>query len=363
MTSEIMTFLRRTLPALVAILCASWALPSAGQTTKSIYSVSGVPIDATAASSTVAKSQALTAGRQVAFQRLVSRVTLPEDIQAKGGIPVIAPDVLERMIASYSVSDEKSSTVRYLARLTVEFDATAVKSWLTSFGATPINSRALPLAVFPFAPNAPEPDRVALSTAWRSAGLESELVPLALSSVPAVENQFPAYEAAAKAAGAGGAVLASVQTTEANGTLTAMTKVTKLENGARFELGSAQASVPAPSAAARSTAIQTLMDKSVIAASNLVQLEWKRRAVVRGGQVASVAVTAEYSSLEEWNAIRNALGRSTIIRDIRIEAISKDGALLTIAYTGSEAQLQTDVAQSRLTLQSEDKGLILRSQR
>lgn len=352
----------RSAAALLSLALISLGQPAAAQAVRSVYEVSGVAIDATAASASDAKAQALLAGRKIAVERLVARLTLPEDLTAHGGMPALTPELMERLIANYSVVDEKSSTVRYLARLSVVFDAGEVKTWLGGIGVSVIDSRSLALAVFPFAPNAPEPDRIALNQAWRNAGLESELVPLGLSTVAASENSFPAYEAAAKQAGAGGALLATFETAESGGRLVETVKLTKLENGARFELGSAQASAIAPANdAARPAIIQALMTKTVLAASDVVQLEWKRRAAARGGQPAQTLVTAAYSSLEEWNRLRSALGKSTLIRNVRVEAIAKDGALLTVTFTGSQAQLATDVAQAGLQLDSTDKGLVLRA--
>ena len=179
----------RSAAAFVLLATVSFALPAGAQSVKGIYEVSGVAIDATAASSSDAKAQALLAGRKIAVERLVKRLTLPEDLTARGGMPAVTPELMERLIASYSVADEKSSSVRYLARLTVDFDAGEVRTWLGSLGLNLIDSRSLALAVFPFAPNAPEADRIALNQAWRNAGLENELVPLGLSSVAATEVQ------------------------------------------------------------------------------------------------------------------------------------------------------------------------------
>ena len=352
----------RSAAAFLLLAAVSFALPAAAQSVKGIYEVSGVAIDATAASSSEAKAQALLAGRKIAVERLVKRLTLPEDLTARGGMPALTPELMERLIASYSVADEKSSSVRYLARLTVDFDAGEVRTWLGSLGLNLIDSRSLALAVFPFAPNAPEADRIALNQAWRNAGLENELVPLGLSSVAATENAFPAYEAAARQAGAGGALLATFQAKEEGGRIVQSVTLTKLENGARFELGTAQASAIAPNSdSARPGIIQALMNKSVLAASDLVQTEWKRRNAARGGQPSTTVVTAAYGSIEEWNRIPSSLGKSSLIRNVRVEAISKDNALLTITFTGGQSQLATDVARAGLQLDSTDKGLVLRS--
>lgn len=277
--------------AFIGMTALAFAVPAGAQSVKGIYEVSGVAIDATAASSSDAKAQALLAGRKAAVERMVKRLTLPEDLTAHGGMPALTPELTERLIASYSVADEKSSSVRYLARLTVEFDAGEVRSWLSGLGLTVVDSRSLALAVFPFAPSAPEADRVALNQAWRNAGLENELVPLGLSTVAAAENAFPAYETAAKQAGAGGALLATFQSKEEGGRIVESVTLTKLENGARFELGTAQASAISPASdAARPAVIQALMNKTVLAASDVVQTEWKRRNAARGGQPSATEI-------------------------------------------------------------------------
>ena len=84
-----------------------------------VYTVRGVPVDATAASVAEARDLAIAQGQLAAAQLLFERLTLPED-------RFLAPDIDEGtaslLVAGFEVADERQSSDRYLATMTVSFD-------------------------------------------------------------------------------------------------------------------------------------------------------------------------------------------------------------------------------------------------
>ncbi|MBL8642298.1 MAG: DUF2066 domain-containing protein, partial [Rhodospirillaceae bacterium] len=89
--------------------------------------VRGVPVDVTAGSVTEARDRGHTEGRVAAFRKLVERLTLPQDT-AKVAIPG-ANQIIE-MVYEFSVTNERSSAVRYLADLNVHFNPNAIRQYL-----------------------------------------------------------------------------------------------------------------------------------------------------------------------------------------------------------------------------------------
>jgi hypothetical protein len=83
---------------------------------------------------------------------------------------------------------------------------------------------------------------------------------------------------------------------------------------------------------------------------------------VRGEERQNVRLTALYNGLDEWQRLRNALGGVALVEEARLDALSYDGALLTLRYIGSEEQLARRLAQKGIALSNEDIGLVARIQ-
>src|ERR1700689_768778 len=79
------------------------------------FTVTGIPVDASAASSVEAQNIAINSGRQRAWQTLIHRLTKQED-WAK--VPQLDDQAVERLIASYLPQNVRKSTTRYSASMT-----------------------------------------------------------------------------------------------------------------------------------------------------------------------------------------------------------------------------------------------------
>ena len=79
--------------------------------------------------------------------------------------------------------------------------------------------------------------------------------------------------------------------------------------------------------------------------------------------VEQLRVTALYTTLDEWNRIRRALRQTQGIEDVRIDAVSIDGALLLLQFRGGRANLEADLMRRGLMLSDESYGPVLRVRR
>src|SRR5262245_48296078 len=89
----------------------SIAGPAAAQDS-SLYTVSGVHVDATGASSTEALNAAIAQGRAKAWQTLYRRLTRQADWPKQ---PALEPAELVRLGRGYNIANERRSTTRYVA--------------------------------------------------------------------------------------------------------------------------------------------------------------------------------------------------------------------------------------------------------
>ncbi|MBM3571825.1 MAG: DUF2066 domain-containing protein, partial [Alphaproteobacteria bacterium] len=147
--------------------------------TEALFSVRDIPVDATAQAAAQARERALAVGQRQAFERLVARLTQPDDGARLGAID---DDAIQALVLGIELSDERTSPVRYLAKLTVRFQPGAIRQRLAAAGIPMVETLSAPLLVLPVYATAdtvvlwddPNPWR----EAWNAAPAADGLVPL-----------------------------------------------------------------------------------------------------------------------------------------------------------------------------------------
>lgn len=357
--NAMLTFLTRILPAAFAM-----ALMPASAFAQA-YTVRGIEIDATAATAFEAQRQALSDGQTRAAERLILRLTLPED-RMEANLPPITASTAAELIAGLQIADEQRSSTRYRGVLSVEFDRRAVGDYLSSFGLAYVESQDARVLVVPVLED--ESGQRIWSTdwqrAWLNGGFDTALTPfIALGSrtdpdgVPlgrdlisvreAMDLDADALSRLARAYGVdrvavilarrgGGAVRAA-------GALIAFGP----DGPVREDLGSVASSDGFADAARR------IVDRREEA--------WKRSAVVRGGDEAQLELTLLFSSINEWRALQRAVAGASLIQDARLDALSRTGAAMTITHRGTREQVSAELAARGARLvEDEDLGWTVR---
>lgn len=346
----------RALAALAfAILCAVTAAPASAQARGNSYTVAGVPADATAENSAQAQALALQSAQRIGFDRLVRRLTLPDELQRLGA-PQPDQTQLEALVSSVDVNDERRSGTRYIARVTLRFDPAGMRAVLRNRGLTVVDTRTAPVLVVPQSPGASDAIAQAWQEAWTEGGFGDELVPLAVAP-PGLDNAPPDWvvaQPAAAGAAAGAALFATLRT---NGNSLAVTLVEVGPTGPRRDRGVLQGRVTGGDAGLR-PALAALAAQ----ASERLQGEWKTRAAAAGATRARVSASALYQQQSEWEAIKSALEASaaTLISEIRIEAVGRNGALVSFSYIGEQGQLVTELRRHGVSLENASIGPVLR---
>ena len=116
------------------------------QNSSDIFTVRDVPVDETAATAADARQTALAVGQRRAFRRLMNRL-VPEAHQSS--IPALDSNLLQYYVLDFSVDNERTSAVRYLADLTFRFNADEVRNLLRSNSVGFAETRSKPLLVLP----------------------------------------------------------------------------------------------------------------------------------------------------------------------------------------------------------------------
>jgi Uncharacterized protein conserved in bacteria (DUF2066) len=342
---------------LAAALCAFWPGPSSAQGRDNPFAVAGLHVDEVAANSAAARQQAFASAQQMGFQRLVRRLALAEDL-ARQGMPQADPATIERMVLSVDVEDERFSGTRYIGRLTVRYDPNSVRNFLRAAGLNMVETRAAPILLVPTAYAGVDPSISALWTqVWTEGGYGQELTPLTVA--PIQLGGAPDWNAArpfAQDVAAGSALYAALRV---QGSVVSANLTEVGPDGMRRERGDVTARAPSMDDAGYRIALADLADQ----ASARVHNEWKSRLSTGSGQRARVSASALYSNLAQWNQIKDGLeaAAATLISEIRIEAVGREGALVSFSYVGDPSQLALELQRRGVSLQDSAMGPVLRA--
>jgi hypothetical protein len=317
--------------------------------------VAGVLVDETAANAAAAQQAGFTAAQRTGFDRLVRRLTIPTELATRG-MPQVEQSTLERLVLSVDVEEERRSATRYIGRLTVRYDPTGMRTLLRQFGLSVVDTRTAPVMVAPLVVSGTAEETGALwREVWATGGFGDELVPLAVA--PAQLQGAPGWDVAGPYAQSAAAASALYATLRVQGS-TATASLIEVDANARRERGEVSAQITGSDASALRAALASLADQ----ASTRIQNEWKGRIATGGGQRARVSASALYSDQRQWEAIKDALegAAQTLISEIRIEAVGRDGALVSFSFVGDRTQLAAELSRRGVSLQDTPQGPTLR---
>lgn len=320
-----------------------------------VYSVTGVRVDVTAANASEARTQGYTRAQSAAWDRLVKRLTLPDEV-ARVGAPQASGAALDALIANVEVEEERPLGARYTGRLAVNFDPSAVRKTLRDKGLSVVDTRSAPVLVVPQFSGSTD-----LATQWRNAwaqgGYGEELVPLAVASTPITGAAD--WAQASSAAAAAGATTALFANARIAGSSLVVDVVEVGAGGVRRERG--QFSTPITIGTAGSAAAFSAATDAVNAQ---IQNEWKVRLAAGAGQRARLTVSAYYGSQYDWVRLKRGLENAakTVLSGISIDAVSKEAALVSFSYVGARDQLAAELLRNGIVLADTPQGATLRLQ-
>ena len=342
------------LAALLAVLVP----PTGAGASDQVYTVAGVAVDVTAGSATEARAAAIAEGHQKALQALFRRLVVEQDLSRA---PQLAPAEIEPLVRDFSVANERTSAVRYLADMTFRFKPASIRALLRQWAVRFAETQSRPMVVLPVADGPegsvlweePNPWRQAWSARFGAGDLVPLLAPVGdLSDIATID----AARALAGDPGALSAIArrynseqvlisrARIAGDPAGGTGAATVANSRFDGGRITALGSTTYRQQAGEAADR------FLARVADAVAGTVQRDWKARNVIEFGSKAALPVTAAIRSLDEWLAIRQRLTGLPAIESVQMVSLSRSQAAVNLVYFGSQQQLSTALAQKGLIL-------------
>ena len=330
-----------------ALLVASATLAGAAFAQNPVYRVRDLVVDKVAPNAADAALQGRTEARLVGAQRLIERLTLPED---RARSPLEASQVAQLYRGYQTQSEMKSSSVaggiRATGLVTWTFEEERVRAYLDQRGVPYVDNQAALALIVPVAASNVSAGDWGAQWTNRSASAVSGKID---------ETSLAPY-------------VGSVQTwTQRPSTTDIQDELTRT----RAEHGVlAEAYMQGSAYYVRLTDMRTTVPNPMIGVvgpfSNLssaqtgaaAELEraWKASSIVRSTGATSVSLVAQFQDIQQWTKIRKSLENSRLVHDLNVESITIAGADITFSYGGRPEQLASDLRSRGVDLRNAPGG-------
>lgn len=342
----------------------SQAAPAQPLRVTDVFVAESVPVDVTAGSVGEARDRGLTQGRVNGYRRIIERLVAREDIAR---VPQLNAEQIIEMVREFSIANERSSAVRYLADLTVRFNPNAIRQLLRNAGVPFTETLSRPLVVVPVMQSGGTPSLwgSVWHDTWGRTQPDGGLLPLI---VPAGDAQDGALVTAALAMSKNAAALhALAEKYQAGGALVVAANmdgdgpIAMTITEVRADMDPVEFSIShsgAPGQAAPEVIAGAAQTAASAAADN-----WRRRNRVSFGVRSQMTALVPVTDLKEWMSIRNRLGNVALVDQVDVQAMTRDRVQITIHYAGEEEQLRLAMGQHNLSFTQQSGVWVLESVR
>ena len=328
-----------------------------GGESRNLFEARGVPVDVTAATVTEARERALTQGRVEALRVMVEHVASPEEATK---VPQLPANQIIDMVREFSLANERTSAVRYIAEMTVRFDPDAVRRLMRGAKIQFTEAASKPMVLLPVYVEGGKAQLWEDGNPWREAWLRvkdrSALVPLVLpvgdADITVAQVQAKDRDALADLANrydAAGVVIARAAASGDSVSL-AYTEV-------RGAAPPAEASVGFAAQAGQTH--EEMLTAAATALAAAVADAWKKNNRFDLGVTTQLTALAPIKDLKDWVRIREHLKDVPLVRNVEVQALTRDRAQVTFRYAGDQARLESALAQQSLTLSQQGGVWIL----
>jgi len=343
----------RQITRFAAVFAASLALAGTALAQSPVYSVKDLPIDKIAPSAAEATNQGRADARVMGAQRLIDRLTLPED-RATARQPIDAATVA-RSYRSVQSQGEKSSPaaggMRATGFVTWSYRENEVRSYLDSLGVPYVDSQAALAMVVPVAAEGVDPNQWArewstVAANGQTVGKSDDTVLTPYTSLAEGWSRRPTW------------LEIQEQLTQVRADRGVIAEVYQQAGQYYVRLVDMRANVPNPDIGVAGPFVSLLSAQ----AGAIVELEraWKAASVVRGSGATNLTLVASFTDIQEWVKIRNGLETSRLVRQLNVESLSTAGADISFAYAGRPDQLAADLRSKGIDLSGSEGSWMLR---
>lgn len=317
------------------------------------FTVAAVPVDATGVSAIEAQTLAISDGQLRAAQVLFERLTLANARRANP-LPPLDIQSVAPLIRALEIANEKRSGRRYLGDITVTFNPSAVQNYLARYDHQMISTQSRKRLVLPVLYGQELWAANAWQNVWKSKRYLHALTPVTTieqgqggNHIITADQAWNLDKAALMRVGQRygvNQILVAVGG-QSGGQLSARVTDIALDTGVQRDLG-----------VFSGQSFSDLSDKVMQSLEN----DWKRTTLTSAANAEEMVVTVLYRSHDDWQDLQDAINNSAQIQQARLDALSKDGALMTLTYGGDISRLRTELTFKGVDIRSHPElGIIL----
>jgi hypothetical protein len=329
-------------------------LPASAQAADPTYTVSGIHVDATAASASAAQAIAIDQGRPRAWDILYKRIAKQSDWSKE---PKLDIGALRGLARGYTVSNERRSTTRFVADITYIFSPEAVARVLRGVSPGYVFTQAKRILVIPMSPTFSVNSNWA--EAFSSARFAGSLVPfvvpsgsapdvIALSRLQFDATNWADVELVANRIHATEAVLALA--VPIPGKVQVWLKrigIAEMPTKASFDVTLVQNNLTQTYPSAADTAVHGIEDM------------WRQKSPIDLSSRDSLIADIHLTSPVEWGTIQTAMGMIANVRDVSVVAMDVGMIRVSVSYLGTVDQLHDALVPVGVALTKESDGWTL----
>lgn len=359
--------IRMALVCVIPHVAISAGITAAGAQTFDRFTVSDIAIDATADTAIEARGIALANGQRDAFEQLVRRLTLREYYPQ---IPRLDNAGIATIVQGIQIGEEKTSSKRYLAKLTVRFKQDSIRGLLRGRGIPFSETPSKPLLVLPIYEAAgarnlwddPNPWWAAWEARARQASVVPFVIPIGdladvrtLGANQALSGDSKSLAALYKRYQVEDILVAHAVLRQDLAAGIPRLTVTMHRHGPDDN----SVVVESFSGVSR-TMVDVLLERAANEVAAKIEEGWKRLTLLRFDDEGRLSARIPLSDLSDWVAVRSRLSDAAEISRIEILEISREAAQVALHYFGSPQQLAVSLAQRDLDLVEEEGYWLVR---
>lgn len=342
----------------VVMFQGAWDGAQAGN----LFEVRGVEVDATAGSVTEARDKALAEGQAIAFNRLLKRLTQEGDWPV---LPQLGLKDSEMFVRGFRVQNEKTSSRRYLASLSVVFEPETVLELLRNMNIPISETQAKPALLLPVLEDVTGYklwDEHWWAQSWKMLDLANVPAPMVMALGDPDDRALLDVEDVLLGDTSSMAALAARYNVD----------TVVIAHALATEVRRLDVSVYQYSSAGSRLFVRNYKNKSDVlelgaeAAADILSAfseEWKQTAVVQADEQVMFTVAADYERMGEWLTMLERLESASFVKALDVHVLTSRGAILSLSYTGSVDQLTANLAQRDMLLREDKTGWRLKLRR
>ena len=353
--------------AFFAILTVTFGLVSPAKAISDVFEVRNVVVDVTDDSASLARKKALRQGADIAFQRLLERLTLMRDHQR---LPRLGQEEIASFVRSFDVADEKTASKRYLAKLSYRFKRDDIRKLLKDYNFQFAETLSKPVLILPVFQSAgaialwddPNPWR----TSWSEVAETETMVPLirprgdlvdvgSIGPEQAIQGDRQRLQQIADRYETGDVIVAYAQLRLNAAVARQRLAVFVTRYGSDPEPITDELQFQQT----ETEMVPELLARAAVTVGHHIENQRKQDNLLKLNRPNIAAVAVPITGIKDWLLIQDRLKKVALVRKAELVLLSLDEARVNLHYVGEPEQLRVSLGQADLTMvQEEDEWVI-----